>query len=204
MCWPPRSGGAGNAASGRRTSSGPNASMRATPPPTAREAAPGHPRVFRALRRHPVRAPRRVVIASITSNAGGYAREVQSALDAAGLRAELDSGNEKIGYQVREHSPAKVPALPAVGRCEAEHHQIATRRPFDRARPKVCVGGRHRRRNLFSPSTHWPLLRSFRTSVRCPASVRLQRPRATAPAQTRRTTTKAGNPHVPSPATFPG
>ena len=80
-------------------------------------------------------APRQVVVATITSDADGYAREVQAALEAAGLRAELDLRNEKIGYKVREHSLAKVPVLLVVGRREAEHRQVAVRRLGDTARP---------------------------------------------------------------------
>ncbi len=39
---------------------------------------------------------------------------------AAGLRVELDAGNEKINYKVREHSLAKVPVMLVVGKREAE------------------------------------------------------------------------------------
>ena len=44
-------------------------------------------------------APRQVVVATITSDADGYAREVHAALGTAGLRAALDLRNEKIGVQ---------------------------------------------------------------------------------------------------------
>ena len=73
-------------------------------------------------------APRQVVVATITSDADGYARDVHAALETAGLRADLDLRNEKIGYQVREHSLAKVPVLLVVGRREAEKRQVAVRR----------------------------------------------------------------------------
>ena len=39
---------------------------------------------------------------------------------AAGLRVVADTGNEKIGYKVREHSLAKIPVMLVVGRREAE------------------------------------------------------------------------------------
>ena len=84
-------------------------------------------------------APRQVVVATITSDADGYAKEVQAALEAAGLRAELDLRNEKIGYKVREHSLAKVPVLLVVGRREAEHRQVAVRRLGDPARPVLAL-----------------------------------------------------------------
>ncbi len=73
-------------------------------------------------------APRQVVVATITSDADAYAREVVDALTDAGLRAEHDLRNEKIGYKVREHSLAKVPVLLVVGKREAERRAVALRR----------------------------------------------------------------------------
>ena len=64
-------------------------------------------------------APVQAVVATITGDADGYARQVFERLRAAGLRAELDLRNEKIGFKVREHSVAKVPVLLVVGRREA-------------------------------------------------------------------------------------
>jgi len=73
-------------------------------------------------------APRQAVVATITSDADDYAREVTEALKAAGLRAEADVRNEKINYKVREHSVAHVPAILAVGRREMEEGTVAVRR----------------------------------------------------------------------------
>ena len=73
-------------------------------------------------------APTQAVVASITSDADDYAREVAAALKAAGLRVELDLRNEKINYKVREHSLAKTPVIAAVGRREAEGQAVAIRR----------------------------------------------------------------------------
>ena len=73
-------------------------------------------------------APRQAVVATITSDADGYAGEVLAALRAAGLRAEADLRNEKINYKVREHSVAHVPAILAVGRQEVENGTVALRR----------------------------------------------------------------------------
>src|SRR6202012_3333010 len=56
-------------------------------------------------------APVQAVVATITSDADGYAAQVLARLKAAGLRAELDLRNEKVGYKVREHSVAKVPVI---------------------------------------------------------------------------------------------
>jgi threonyl-tRNA synthetase len=69
-----------------------------------------------------------VVVATIVSDADAYAREVAGALAAAGIRAEIDLRNEKIGYKVREHTLAKTPWLWALGRREAEQRTVAIRR----------------------------------------------------------------------------
>ena len=73
-------------------------------------------------------APVQVVVATITSDADGFAEEAAARLRAAGLRVETDLRNEKINYKVREHSLAKVPVIAAVGRREAENGQLALRR----------------------------------------------------------------------------
>ncbi len=66
-------------------------------------------------------------MATIVSDADGYAGEVEAALKAAGLRVEADVRNEKINYKVREHSLAKVPHLLVVGKREAEEGTVAVR-----------------------------------------------------------------------------
>ncbi|WP_072747958.1 threonine--tRNA ligase [Oceanicella actignis] len=73
-------------------------------------------------------APVQAVVATITSDADDYAREVAATLRAAGLRVETDLRNEKINYKVREHSLAKTPAIIAVGRQEVENRAVAVRR----------------------------------------------------------------------------
>ncbi len=72
-------------------------------------------------------APVQAVVATIVSDADGYARDVAAALEAAGLLVETDTRNEKINYKVREHSLAKVPYLLVVGKREAEEGTIALR-----------------------------------------------------------------------------
>jgi threonyl-tRNA synthetase len=73
-------------------------------------------------------APLQAVVATITSDADGFAGQVQAALAAAGLRAETDLRNEKINYKVREHSLAKVPVILVVGKKEAAEGTVALRR----------------------------------------------------------------------------
>jgi threonyl-tRNA synthetase len=73
-------------------------------------------------------APVQAVVATIVSDADGYAGEVAAKLAAAGIRVETDLRNEKINYKVREHSLAKVPLLLVVGKREADEGTIALRR----------------------------------------------------------------------------
>jgi threonyl-tRNA synthetase len=85
-------------------------------------------------------APVQIVVASITEEANDYAAEVRSACAAAGLRAVLDNGNEKISYKVREHSLAKVPVMLVVGRREAENRAVAVRRLGGNAQEALALG----------------------------------------------------------------
>ena len=73
-------------------------------------------------------APTQLVVATITSEADEYAKQVLAAARRAGLRAEIDLRNEKINYKVREHSLMKIPALLVVGKKEAETHSVSVRR----------------------------------------------------------------------------
>jgi threonyl-tRNA synthetase len=73
-------------------------------------------------------APVQVVVTTITSDGDDYAEQVYRALKKAGIRAEIDLRNEKVGYKVREHSVKKVPIMAVVGKREAEEGTVAIRR----------------------------------------------------------------------------
>jgi len=73
-------------------------------------------------------APVQCVVATITSSADLYAEKVLEALKTAGIRAQIDSRNEKINYKVREHSLAKVPVMFVVGEREGTENTVAIRR----------------------------------------------------------------------------
>ncbi|MTH99406.1 threonine--tRNA ligase [Roseibium sp. RKSG952] len=73
-------------------------------------------------------APQQVVVATITSEADDYGREVAEQLKAAGLSVTTDFRNEKINYKVREHSLAKVPVIVVCGMREAEERSVNIRR----------------------------------------------------------------------------
>jgi threonyl-tRNA synthetase len=72
-------------------------------------------------------APVQAVVATIVSDADGYANDVVEKLKAADIRVQSDLRNEKINYKVREHSVAKVPHLLVVGMREAEEGKVAIR-----------------------------------------------------------------------------
>ena len=85
-------------------------------------------------------APVQVVVATITSDGDAFAAKVIETLEAAGLRAELDVRNEKIGYKVREHSLAKVPVLLAIGKREAKDGTVAVRRLGSKEQENLALG----------------------------------------------------------------
>ena len=60
-------------------------------------------------------APVQVVVATIVSDADGYAGQVAAALAKAGLTVHTDLTNQKINAKVREHSLLHVPVLAVVG-----------------------------------------------------------------------------------------
>ena len=84
-------------------------------------------------------SPVQAVVATIVSDADGYAGEVAAKLRAAGIRVETDLRNEKINYKVREHSVAKVPNLLVVGKREAEEGKVAIRRLGSQAQQIMTV-----------------------------------------------------------------
>ncbi|KKX33752.1 threonine--tRNA ligase [Rhizobium sp. LC145] len=73
-------------------------------------------------------APVQAVVATITSDADDYGREVAEALREAGMIIETDFRNEKINYKIREHSVSKVPVIIVCGRQEAEQRSVNIRR----------------------------------------------------------------------------
>lgn len=73
-------------------------------------------------------SPLQVVVATITSEADDYGREVAERLRDAGLTVETDFRNEKINYKVREHSVTKVPVIVVCGKREAEERSVNIRR----------------------------------------------------------------------------
>jgi threonine--tRNA ligase len=67
-------------------------------------------------------------VMNITEKQADYCRDVAAQLQAAGLRAELDLRNEKIGYKIRDNSQYRYPYQVVVGDKEKENGQVAVRR----------------------------------------------------------------------------
>ena len=72
-------------------------------------------------------APVQAMIMPITDRANDYAVELKKRLDAAGVRAETDLRNEKIGYKIREAQMQKLPYMLVVGDKEKEAGTVAVR-----------------------------------------------------------------------------
>jgi threonyl-tRNA synthetase len=73
-------------------------------------------------------APVQAVVLPIADRHLEYARSVRDQLAAAGLRAELDERQEKIGYKIREAQLQKVPYMLVVGDRESAESTVAVRR----------------------------------------------------------------------------
>ncbi|MBA4601646.1 threonine--tRNA ligase [Thermoactinomyces mirandus] len=73
-------------------------------------------------------APVQVKVLPISRTFNQYAKQVLSELKAAGIRAELDDRDEKIGYKIREAQMKKIPYMFVVGEKEAEAGTVAVRK----------------------------------------------------------------------------
>jgi threonyl-tRNA synthetase len=72
-------------------------------------------------------APVQATILPITDRANDYAEQLAKELDAAGVRAETDLRNEKIGKKIREAQMQKIPYMLVVGDKEAESGTVSVR-----------------------------------------------------------------------------
>ncbi|MFA5833129.1 MAG: threonine--tRNA ligase [Bacteroidota bacterium] len=72
-------------------------------------------------------APVQAVVLPITDAQMEYAEQVVSMLNNAGLRVEIDSRNEKIGYKIRDHEMKKVPYMLVVGEKEKSVNAVSVR-----------------------------------------------------------------------------
>lgn len=72
-------------------------------------------------------APVQVEIMPIADSHLEYAETVKNRLEEVGIRAELDSRNEKIGYKIREAQLQKVPYMLILGDKEKEANNVGVR-----------------------------------------------------------------------------
>ncbi len=72
-------------------------------------------------------SPTQVRVMTITERSDAFAKEVEAALKQAGLRAECDLRNEKIGFKVREAQMEKIPYMLVIGDREAEERTVTVR-----------------------------------------------------------------------------
>jgi threonyl-tRNA synthetase len=73
-------------------------------------------------------APTQARVLSITDRHAEYAGEICARLREAGVRAETDTENEKIGYKIRQATVRKVPYLVIIGDKELEAREITVRK----------------------------------------------------------------------------
>lgn len=73
-------------------------------------------------------APVQVKVIPVSGNFEQYAREVEEKLRAAGIRAESDLRNEKLGYKIREAQLEKVPYMFVVGESEQSSGTVSVRK----------------------------------------------------------------------------
>jgi threonyl-tRNA synthetase len=72
-------------------------------------------------------APVQAKVLSITDRQFDYAKGVREKLLAAGIRAEIDTRSEKIGFKIREAAMDKIPYILVVGDKEVQQNAVAVR-----------------------------------------------------------------------------
>lgn len=75
-------------------------------------------------------SPVQVKVLPISDKHMDYAQKVFDALEESGIRAEIDTRAEKIGYKIREAQMNKIPYMLVVGAKEEEENVVAVRSRF--------------------------------------------------------------------------
>jgi len=75
-------------------------------------------------------APVQVKVLPISEKHMEYAKSVYNALEAAGIRSDLDTQDEKIGYKIRSAQMQKIPYMLVVGQKEADEGLVSVRSRF--------------------------------------------------------------------------
>ena len=72
-------------------------------------------------------APEQVRILPIADRHHDYAYEIKKLLDMCGMRVEVDTRNEKIGYKIREARLQRIPYMLTIGDAEVEGGTVSVR-----------------------------------------------------------------------------
>ena len=72
-------------------------------------------------------APVQVKVLPISEKFVEYGEKIKAELDAAGIRAQLDNRDEKIGYKIREARNERVPYMLIVGEKDMEANKVSLR-----------------------------------------------------------------------------
>jgi threonyl-tRNA synthetase len=72
-------------------------------------------------------APEQARVLTVSEKADAFAGEVFATLQAAGLRATLDNGSDKIGAKIRNAQLDRVPYMLVIGEKEAAAQSVAVR-----------------------------------------------------------------------------
>ncbi|MBO6827533.1 MAG: threonine--tRNA ligase [Sneathiella sp.] len=72
-------------------------------------------------------SPVQVMVSPITDEQNEYATYIAQIMQRAGMRAETDLRNEKIGYKIREHTLQRIPFMIIVGAKEEKANTVSIR-----------------------------------------------------------------------------
>jgi len=72
-------------------------------------------------------SPTQAMIMPISDRQLDYAKEIQTKLSALGMRVEIDSRSEKIGYKIRSAQLEKIPYMLVLGDKELENRTVSVR-----------------------------------------------------------------------------
>ena len=84
-------------------------------------------------------APVQARILPITDNHRDYADKLREKMFALGIRVEVDSRNEKMGYKIREAQVKKIPYALVVGDQEVQEHTVNVRRYGEKDSQTMCA-----------------------------------------------------------------
>ena len=84
-------------------------------------------------------APVQVKVLPISDKHLEYGEKVYAALKDAGIRVEIDTRAEKIGYKIREAQMQKIPYMLVVGAKEEEEGKVSVRSRFAGVEGQICL-----------------------------------------------------------------